>query len=562
MAVPYLNPEVSKKEDSRLATSGFHRRAPFYDLLDLDVDDTEAVNTCLADLKLSLPSDPYGIEPTLPDLAEFTDYLPNSSDFEVYNDYTLLFMLQDWKESDRPTTDIFEIIKRNQEEDDKNNPNKGGGSGGGSNGGIPAFPPMPRIEKKDRQPPKVPDIHALTLRHRRVFASHKKTVLFKTSLLSRLDILTYKLQLGWEDSKPGCRLLKKLALRVDKPLHKAENLPNPKLNDDSFYIKLRHLGSFSYKPSLKGLLTPALVQSLNGGTNLLNNLAAYLMVRLPNHVRVLKRSPATALEERAGWSNYLAFLNLEWVLTLLDPSFNTSTEEELLIPTMTQYAPDWIQRNDKPTKAKFTFFNRFWLYFAPGLNDLVFKFFNSRFKYFMFLMARYEKAFRIHFHIQTITRLNQYFLSFFLTKNITFKNHKKIINSNIIVAYIKPNKRIYTSLKFLKLFLTFKKKEFFSSRVYFLIKYALFSERSFVNTYVSKLYSAFNKNLSNKVIKSPEAGQTIKVDEDAFSLFLEERQAEPITESVAAALALRKEYIQKVRKLKRERIQMKILRKN
>lgn len=319
------------------------------------------------------------------------------------------------------------------------------------------------------------------------------------------------------------------------------NIPSAEGHENSIYLKIRHLG-YIYSTNQLPLF---FVKGATPLPHFLNGTQHFRLLR----IAYPKSGPKV--------------FDILTATKLLDPFFRHNPSKALpLLRPATRYSLGWARGDEKRRRARFTFFNRFWLYIAPSLNDLIFKFFNSRFKYFMFLMARYEKTFRLHFHIQTITRLNQYFLSFFLTKNISFKNHKKIINSNILVAYIKPNKRIYTSLKFLKLFITFKKKEFFSSKVYFLIKFALLNDKSFINSYVSRLYLHFNRNLSNKIIKSPEAGHTIKVDIASFSSFVEGRKAEPITEAVAAALLMRKEYIQKVRKLKRERLQMKALRKN
>lgn len=147
-------------------------------------------------------------------------------------------------ETPRPlTNDIMEIIKRIREEEEKKNPNKGGGSGGGSNGGLPSFPPMgPTIEERDRPIPRVPDIHALSLKISKPLIFFKKLPLLKGALFSDLDIFTYKLQLSWEEARPSLKLLRALILRGSKALTKAENLPNPRLIDNSLYIKLRHLG--------------------------------------------------------------------------------------------------------------------------------------------------------------------------------------------------------------------------------------------------------------------------------------------------------------------------------
>lgn len=70
------------------------------------------------------------------------------------------------------------------------------------------------------------------------------------------------------------------------------------------------------------------------------------------------------------------------------------------------------------------------------------------------------------------------------------------------MAYIKPQKRIFVTLKFLKLFLTFRKNIFFSDRVYYLLKFGCVSKIDYLNKFVNTLFKNFNKNLNNKFIKS------------------------------------------------------------
>lgn len=146
--------------------------------------------------------------------------------------------------------------------------------------------------------------------------------------------------------------------------------------------------------------------------------------------------------------------------------------------------------------------NRFFLFYFLKKNELSLDFIAARYETILFNLTKYSQFFRFFFPINNITYLNRYPFSFFLTSNLTFINHKKKTVSNIIMAYIKPQKRIFVTLKFLKLFLTFRKNIFFSDRVYYLLKFGCVSKIDYLNKFVNTLFKNFNKNLNNKFIKS------------------------------------------------------------
>lgn len=162
----------------------------------------------------------------------------------------------------------------------------------------------------------------------------------------------------------------------------------------------------------------------------------------------------------------------------------------------------------------FGIINRFWLFYMKKYTNYPVDFVFSRFEQFFFYLTRYSQFFRFFFPISKITFYNRYPFSFFLTSNVTFINHKKKIVQNITMSYIQPKKRVFVTLKFLKLFLTFKKNIFFSDRIYYLLKYAFVTKNDYLNKFVNTIFKFFNKNLNNRFIKGNLGLNKVKYEKE------------------------------------------------
>lgn len=105
-------------------------------------------------------------------------------------------------------------------------------------------------------------------------------------------------------------------------------------------------------------------------------------------------------------------------------------------------------------------------------------------------------------------------MSFFLTKNKFFLNHKKKILPSAIFFKTKKSDNKQDIFRFSRAFFFFKKSSYLIIKCTMLMKFILISEKSYIDSYLNNLFRAFSKNIKNSIIKTEKINLTLKIPRD------------------------------------------------